>query len=124
LSLDKPSVAEPPRLLFDANLSPKLVGLLADIFPGSLHVFDSGLARFASDEAIWEFAKARRLIIVTADSDFVGLARQGGSPPWVVRLENCRYKNAQVEALLRRNSVRIRAMENSSLALLIIRRPI
>jgi predicted nuclease of predicted toxin-antitoxin system len=120
----KPSVAQPPRLLFDANLSPKLVSRLADVFPGSLHVFDTGLAVSVSDEAIWEFAKAHRLIIVTADSDFIGLARQRGSPPWVARLENCQYKTSQVEDLLRRNSFRISAMENSSRALLIIRRPI
>ena len=31
------------KLLFDENLSHKLVGLLADLFPGSVHVREVGL---------------------------------------------------------------------------------
>jgi len=68
------------KLLFDATLSPKLVGGLAALFPDSVHVFDTGLARFTSDEAVWEYAKAG-FAIVTADADFLGLAEQRGTPP-------------------------------------------
>jgi len=42
------------KLLFDANLSPKLVQRLAELFPDSIHVFDTGLAGYTSDETIWE----------------------------------------------------------------------
>jgi predicted nuclease of predicted toxin-antitoxin system len=31
------------KLLFDENLSPKLVGLLDDLYPNSVHVRDVGL---------------------------------------------------------------------------------
>jgi predicted nuclease of predicted toxin-antitoxin system len=72
------------KLLFDANLSPKLVGRLGDLFPDSVHVFDTGLARFTSDETIWEYAKTHGFTIVTADSDFLGLAAARGAPPQVV----------------------------------------
>ena len=41
------------KLLFDQNLSPKLVTRLADLFPGSLHVQSAGLDQ-ADDEKIWE----------------------------------------------------------------------
>jgi len=41
------------------RLSPKLVGRLAELFPHSLHVFDTGLARYTSDEMIWEYAGQR-----------------------------------------------------------------
>lgn len=68
------------KLLFDANLSPKLVGRLAALFPDSIHVFDTGLARFTSDEAIWEYARSRGFVIVTADSDFLGLAEERRHP--------------------------------------------
>ena len=74
------------KLLFDANLSPKLVERLADLFPESLHVFQTGLARFASDEAIWEYAATDGFIIVTADSDFLKLANSRGTPPKVCLL--------------------------------------
>jgi predicted nuclease of predicted toxin-antitoxin system len=66
------------KLLFDANLSPKLVSRLADLFPNSVHVFETGLARFTSDEVIWEHAKAGGFTIVTADADFLELATSRG----------------------------------------------
>ena len=39
----------PLKLLFDANLCPKLVGRLAHLFPDSVHVFEIGLERLTSD---------------------------------------------------------------------------
>jgi predicted nuclease of predicted toxin-antitoxin system len=109
------------RLLFDANLSPRLVGLLAELFPDSVHVFDTGLARFTSDESIWEYAKNNGLVIVTADADFLDLAESRGSPPKIVRLENCNYRTAQAAELLRRNALRIGELEQSVRTVLIIR---
>ncbi len=109
------------KLLFDANLSPKLVGRLAELFPDSLHVFNTGLARFTSDEAIWEYAKANGFTIVTADSDFLELASSRGTPPKVIRLENCNYRTSRVEDLLRRHAILIAELEQSSRATLVIR---
>jgi predicted nuclease of predicted toxin-antitoxin system len=109
------------KLLFDANLSPKLVGRLAELFPDSVHVFEIGLGRTTSDEAIWEYAKSEGFTVVTADSDFLGLAARFGSPPKVVRLENCNYKTAIVAELLRRNAVRITELERSQRTVLVIR---
>ena len=74
------------KLLFDANLSPKLVRRLGELFPGSAHVFDTGLARSTPDERIWEFAATERFTIIMADSDFLFFATVtlraalGGSP--------------------------------------------
>ena len=109
------------KLLFDANLSPKLVGRLAALFPGSVHVFDTGLARFTSDESVWEYARANGFTIVTADSDFLDLAQSRGTPPKVVQLESCNYRTAQVERLLRRHAILIAELERSSRATLVIR---
>jgi predicted nuclease of predicted toxin-antitoxin system len=80
------------KLLFDANLSPRLVNRLAELFPGSAHVFETGLARQTKDETIWKYARENRLTIVPADSDFVDLARSLGAQPRVVRLEIFRIK--------------------------------
>ena len=41
------------KLLFDENLSPKLVRRLADHFPESVHVRDAGL-KAADDPPVWE----------------------------------------------------------------------
>jgi predicted nuclease of predicted toxin-antitoxin system len=109
------------KLLFDANLSPKLVGRLAALFPDSIHVFDTGLARFTSDEAIWEYARSSGFVIVTADSDFLGIGEERGTPPKIVRLDNCNYRTARVEDLLRRNAVRISELEHSPRPVLTIR---
>jgi predicted nuclease of predicted toxin-antitoxin system len=95
------------KLLFDANLSPRLVPRLAELFPGSIHVFNTDLVRYTSDEAIWEYAKSGGYTIVTADADFVAIAQSKGVPPGVVRLENCNYRTARVEEVIRRNAVRI-----------------
>ena len=112
------------RFLFDANLSPKLVGRVAELFPDSVHVFDTGLARFTSDYAVWEYARSNGFVIVTADSDFLDIAEERGAPPKVVRLENCNYRTKRVEDLLRRNAVRIAELERSPRPVLIIRNTI
>lgn len=109
------------KLLFDANLSPKLVARFTELFPGSMHVFDTDLERFTSDEIIWDYAKARDLTIVTADADFIKLSQQRGSPPKVVRLANCNYKTVAVETVLRRNAVRIAQLEISEQSILILK---
>ncbi len=57
------------RLLFDQNLSPRLVELLSDSYPASAHVQSSGLDR-APDETVWNYAKEHGFIIVTKDTDF------------------------------------------------------
>ncbi len=42
-------------LLFDENLSYRLVVALSDIYPHSVHVRDVGLVG-ATDEAVWDYA--------------------------------------------------------------------
>jgi predicted nuclease of predicted toxin-antitoxin system len=68
-------------------------------------VFDSGLARFTPDEQIWEHAAANGFTIVTADSDFLSLAKSRGAPPKIVQLKNCNYPTPEVEAVLRRHAL-------------------
>ncbi len=90
------------KLLFDENLSPKLVQRLADLFPDSVHVRDVGL-KTAADPLVWEYAKAGDLMIVSKDSDMRQRSFVFGYPPKVVwvRLGNC--STSDVEQLLRRN---------------------
>ena len=60
------------RLLFDQNLSPRLVSLLADLYPDSAHVLDVGLGE-ADDRAVWTFAGENGFAIV---SNFMTEARR------------------------------------------------
>ena len=91
------------KLLFDENLSPRLVELLSDVYPGSEHVERVGLGR-ADDGEVWSYAEAQGLTIVSKDADFADMSALKGAPPkliWV-RLGNC--TTSGVEFLLR-NSV-------------------
>ncbi len=57
------------KLLFDENLSPRLVRLVAVGYPGSVHVRDVGLKGHV-DDALWQFARGSGLVIVSKDTDF------------------------------------------------------
>ncbi len=59
------------KLLFDQNLSYRLVGQLAAEFPDSQHVRHVGLAA-APDPAVWAYAAAQGLVIVSKDSGAAG----------------------------------------------------
>lgn len=67
-------------LLFDQNVSRRLVGLLAGEYPGSEHVEGAGLSG-ADDSIVWNYAAAKGLMIVSKDSDFRHLALLHGPPP-------------------------------------------
>ena len=56
------------KLLVDENLSPRLVGMLGDLFPGSVHVHYVGLGG-DDDGAVWSYAKMHGFSIVSKDSD-------------------------------------------------------
>ncbi len=88
------------KLLFDENLSPSLVELLADLYPGSAHVHQCGLGS-ADDTAIWEYAKANGFTIVSRDSDFQERSILLGSPPKVIWLRASNWKSADVASFLR-----------------------
>ena len=88
------------KLLFDHNLSPKLVLLLAEQYPGSSHVASVAMDK-ASDSDVWAYARASGFTIVTKDSDFNDLVLMRGFPPKVIwlRLGNCTMR--QVADVLR-----------------------
>ena len=90
------------KLLFDENLSHKLVGALADLFPDSEHVRDMDL-KAADDRLIWEEAKRKDLIIVSKDSDFYQRSLLYGYPPKVIWIRPGNCSTVAIEALLRKH---------------------
>lgn len=88
------------KLLFDQNLSRKLVTRLVDIFPDSSHVQFHELQE-KTDTEIWEFARKNDFCIVTQDADFAERSRLYGSPPKVVWLRCGNAPTNQVEELIR-----------------------
>ena len=47
------------KLLFDENLSPKLVRLLRDLSPDSVHVREVGL-KASDDPVVWKYAQDKQ----------------------------------------------------------------
>jgi len=99
------------KLLFDHNLSPRLVRRLADLYPDTSHVFLVGLDR-ASDMAVWNYAQTNDYIIITKDSDFSDVSVLRGFPPKVIwlRLGNC--TTSDVERTMRSGFAAIDAFAN------------
>jgi predicted nuclease of predicted toxin-antitoxin system len=83
------------RLLFDENLSHRLVLELATLYPGSQHVDSVGL-HGQPDLAIWSYARQRGFVIVSKDDDFRQLSFLHGAPPKVIWL---RVGNAGIRAI-------------------------
>jgi predicted nuclease of predicted toxin-antitoxin system len=94
------------KLLFEENLSPRLVVALSDIFPESAHVDRVGMGG-EPDSVIWEYAKLHDYILVSKDSDFHERSLLYGHPPKVVwvRRGNCSVRN--IELILRNKAAEI-----------------
>jgi predicted nuclease of predicted toxin-antitoxin system len=78
------------RLLFDQNLSFRLVRRLADAYPESQHVRDVDLGS-AADGDIWTYAGGQGFVLVSKDGDFHQRSFLLGPPPKFVwlRVGNC-----------------------------------
>jgi len=88
------------RLLFDQNLSRRLVGQLGPTFPDCVHVTTLGLEA-ATDREIWTYAGEHDYLIVSKDSDFRQLAFLLGPPPKAVWLRVGNTSTAAIADLLR-----------------------
>jgi predicted nuclease of predicted toxin-antitoxin system len=98
-------------LLFDQNLSPRLVGRLADLYPGSTHVSAIELGS-AFDQQVWEYARANKQTIVTKDADFSELSLVYGFPPKVIWIRRGNCSTQEIENLLRQNQKAIAALND------------
>ncbi len=98
------------KLLFDANLPPKLVQRLADLYPDSAHVRSVGLER-VSDQAVWRYAQAHGYVIVSKDSDFQELSVLLGYPPKVVWIRRGNCSTQTLENILRKNCTLIESFD-------------
>jgi predicted nuclease of predicted toxin-antitoxin system len=107
------------KLLFDENLSDRLVTQVADLFPGSVHVKQVNLAE-KSDAEIWNFAKAHGYAIVSKDWDFHQLSLLYGFPPKVVYLNIGNSATHEILALLRNKFPQIMAFNDSPVESILI----
>lgn len=106
------------RLLFDENLSPRLVREIADLWPESTHI---GLVqlRGATDQAIWDYARAHDYTIVTKDDDFRALAFVRGAPPKIIWLQVANTSTSSIAEVLRDSASEIAAFDADRVAALL-----
>jgi len=101
------------KLLFDENLSPRLVERLTDLYPDCLHVREVGLER-APDEAVWNYARENAFTIVTNDADFGEMSVLLDSPPKVIWLRRGNSSTGEIETILRAQYEAVVTFHNDS----------
>lgn len=102
------------KLLFDHNLSPRLVQQLSDLFPDSSHVYWLGLDE-ADDRIVREYALQHDFIIVTKDADYSELYWWLGFPPKIIWVRRGNCKTATIEKILRDHFDQIKAMNEDQM---------
>lgn len=98
-------------LLFDQNISPRLVDRLSDIYPGSIHISIIGMGN-ALDIEIWQYAYDHDYMIVTKDADFSELGLLKGFPPKIIWIRRGNCSTQEIETILRKNYSAISALSN------------
>lgn len=83
------------KLLFDQNISFRILSKISNLFPQAKQVRSLGIENF-SDLEIWEFAKEHNYTIVTFDADFYDLANLKGHPAKIIWL---RFGNTKTDFL-------------------------
>ncbi|MDX2039603.1 MAG: DUF5615 family PIN-like protein [Acidobacteriota bacterium] len=102
------------KLLFDQNLSFRLVKQLSDLFPDSDHVRLLGMEQ-KDDKLIWQHAKNNGFTVVTQDADFEWLSQIYGFPPKVIWLRCGNTATTNIKRILETNYELILAFEADDL---------
>jgi len=100
------------KLLFDQNISFRILRLLPDSFANCQHVRSVGL-NDRNDLEIWKFAKQNGFTIVTFDSDFFDIATLRGFPPKVVWLRTGNLNTVETAECIILNFLKITSFINN-----------
>ena len=107
------------KLLFDENLSTKLIRLVSAQYPGSTHVREVDL-KGATDYRIWEYAQGNGFTIVSKDDDFRQRSLVEGAPPKVIWLQVGNAGTSEIAALFQSKSAEITAFDQEDEAAILI----
>ncbi|HOT14168.1 MAG TPA: DUF5615 family PIN-like protein [Bacteroidales bacterium] len=91
------------KLLFDQNISYRIVNKLIDKFPESKHVSQVGL-NDTEDIDIWQYARKENYVIVTFDSDYYDISLINGCHLKVFWLRTGNLTTNEIKKLLISNS--------------------
>jgi len=96
------------KLLFDQNISHRIVEKVSLQFPESVHVLEIGLDN-ASDTAIWDYARQEGFAIVSKDSDFHQRSFVYGHPPKFIWVKKGNCSTEEILSILLRHHEEILA---------------
>ncbi len=103
------------KLLFDENLSFRLVAALADIFPESNHVREVGLLG-ADDLRVWDYAAEHGFLLISKDTDFYERSLVFGAPPKIIWLKIGNSSVNETITILRSQYIVIRHFAEDNLS--------
>jgi len=90
------------KLLFDQNISFRIIAKLQDLLPLASQVRLLGLEN-STDFEIWDFAKTNEFTIITFDTDFYDISLIKGTPPKIVWLRIGNTSTKQLASSIRSN---------------------
>jgi predicted nuclease of predicted toxin-antitoxin system len=90
------------KLLFDQNISFRVLRLLPDSFSDCRQVRSVGMYN-RDDREIWQYAKVNGFTIVTFDADFFDLSILHGFPPKVIWLRTGNLTTSEIAELIMLN---------------------
>jgi predicted nuclease of predicted toxin-antitoxin system len=99
------------KLLFDQNISFRIVNKLKEDFLDCKHVSHVGLLD-SEDSDIWLFARNHNYTIVTFDSDFYDISLMNGLPPKIIWIRTGNLTTNDIAQLLKSNKDAIRDFMN------------
>ena len=94
------------KLLFDQNISYRIIKKLDRIFELSEHISTLGLTDY-DDIEIWKFAKENGFTIVTFDADFYEISLLNGLPPKIIWIRSGNLTTVGIIDLLNDNHLLI-----------------
>ncbi len=101
------------KLLFDQNISYRIVKQLKDDFPECKHISNVGL-NDEEDPEIWNYAKKYHFTIVTFDSDFYEISLIQGYPPKIIWIRSGNLPTRSLANLLIKHQSLIEAFLNDT----------
>jgi len=93
-------------LLFDQNISYRIIPELSDYYPNCRQVREFGLSN-AEDVDIWDYARKNNYTIVTFDADFYDISLINGCPPKIVWLRTGNLTTNKLSDLLKKRQKQI-----------------
>ncbi len=90
------------KLLFDQNISFKIINKISAYFPEAKQVVELNLYN-STDLEIWNYAKINSFTIVTFDKDFLDIQKFRGVPPKLILLKTGNSTTESLANLLYKN---------------------